>query len=240
MPICPNCGVELSETARMCPLCRELLPESGEGGPGPGTAGPNGTAGSGAVFETLPPSYQRKIFLEVFSVCSLIGCLVVLAVEVIISRRVWWSLYPITSIAYIDSLVCIPVVLKKIPALVGLILSLATLVFIFLIALVSNGLFWFWPVAMPIVLIVEVSVFVCVLLSVTSKRKGINVIAIVLLGISAICIGIETVLNLYIGRHFLITWSAVVATAAVAIAVFLFYMHYRFNNRSSLKKLFHI
>lgn len=229
MLMCQNCGVELSDNAVNCPLCRMPV--------GPDSSG---DMQSVEIFNTLPASDKKKIFLEVFSVSSLIGCFVVVAVELIISRTFWWSLYPIGSIAYLFTLVCVPIIFQKHPRVVYFIIAAATLLFVFLIALVSRGMRWFWPVALPIALVVELSVSVCVAVAKRSGRKGLNVIALVLLGISAVSIGIETVLNLYTGRRFLLSWSAVAATAATAIAVFLFYVHYRFNNRSSLKKLFHI
>lgn len=238
MPICPNCGVELAETEKNCPLCRTALHDTTE------------RIATGATypekvqitedFETLPASDKRKVFLEVFSVCSLIASLVVLAVELIISRKIWWSLYPIVSIGYIYILVCVPIFFTLHRWRVLALLVPATPLYLFLIALVSNGMAWFLPIGLPIVLVAETALILCVVLVIFSKRKGVNVIAIVLSGISIICAGIETVLNLYFQQRFLLSWSAVVATACLSVAVFLFYLHYRFNKGASLKKLFHL
>jgi hypothetical protein len=239
MPICPSCGVELAESAKICPLCRSSLTLP------PGSARESDVLSSMnesdiEVFETLSSSAKEKVFLEVFSVCSMIASFVVLAVELIISHRVRWSLYPIVSIAYLCALVCVPVLLKRHRLLALLIIAPASLLYVFSIALVSGGMFWFVPVGMPIVLIVEFAVAVCVMLSACARRKGVNVIAIILIGISIICAGVETVLTLYYSQRFLLSWSAVVATACLSVSVFLFYVHYRFKSRSSLKKLFHL
>lgn len=230
MVICPACGVELADTVKICPLCKVVLPvvDSGDAGM------------NEEIFQSLSTADKKKVFIEVYSVCSLIGCFVVLAVELIINRRIWWSLYPIFSIVFLYSLCCVPLLLSKIPVLYSALICLSVVLYMYSIAFVSGGLFWFWPVALPIILVTEVSVLVCVVLSLRSDRQGLNVIALALLGVSFMCMGIETVLNLYTGKRFILSWSAVVSTAAVAIAVFLFYVHYRLNNRSSLKKLFHV
>ena len=239
MQICPSCGVELAETAKICPLCRSS-PVSSSGAvpfseppfsPGIPETDP---------FETLPPSDKQKIFLEIVFVCSLIASFVVFAVELIISRQLSWSLYPIIFIAYLCTVVCVPILMKRHPFFVFLIIALVTLFCVFLVAYVSGGLAWFFPVGMPIVLICEFAVIFCVLLTVYSRRQGVNIIAIILVGLSIVCVGIETVLDLYFAQRFLPDWSAVVATAGLSVSVFLFYLHYRFNNRASLKKLFHL
>lgn len=137
-------------------------------------------------------------------------------------------------------LVCVPIILRKHPWIVFAILVPTAAVFVLAIDFLTFGVSWFLPVGLPIVLIIEGAAFFCVALSAASKRKGLNVIAIGLLGIAIIGVGIETVLSLNYAHRIMVTWSAVVATVALPIAGLLFYLHYRITNRASLKKLFRL
>jgi hypothetical protein len=235
--------VELEETAKHCALCRAALPhvqQRQEPSMGAEISNYPDKALDPEDFEGFTAEEKRKIFIEVFSVCSLIACFVVLSIEFLLAKRLWWSLYPVSSIAYVYVLVCIPMFLQRRPWMVFAILAPATLAFVFLIDLITNGLSWFPTLGLPITLLIEGVVLSCVVLSSVSKRKGVNVIAISLLGVAAICAGIEIVLNLnFVGRFFL-SWSAVAVTVCLPISGFLFYLHYRIIKRASLKKLFRL
>ncbi len=238
MPICPNCGVELASGSKHCPLCRETISSEGDSATS-GFAYPDHTLDP-ENFEDLTGHDKRKIFLEVYSVCSLIACFVVLAVELLMDQRISWSLFPVVSLCYLWLLVCTPFILIRYPWLIFAVLAPASLIFIFLLDLLTQGLSWFFWVGMPIVLLVEGLSLGCIVLTAASKRKGVNVIALVLLGISLLCLGIEAILNLNYAPSFFLSWSAVVATAGIPVAGFLFYLHYRITKRASLKKLFRL
>lgn len=238
MLVCPNCGVELQDSSESCPLCRAALRPSARGG-GSESTYPD-AARDPEDFEGLPPVAKRKVFIEIFSVCSGIVCFVVLAIELLISRRIWWSAYPVISVCFAWVVVCIPILLRRLPWVVFAIIAPTALAFVFMIALLTSGLSWFFPVGLPVCLLVEGVSAGCVVLSAVSRRKGLNVIAIGLAGLAAVCVGIELVLNLAYARRFFVSWSAVVATAALPIAGLLFYLHYRITKRASLKKLFRL
>jgi hypothetical protein len=238
MLVCPNCGVELQDSSEFCPLCRTALHPIARRA-GMESTYPD-TAQDLEPFEGLSPEAKRKIFIEIFSVCSGIACFVVLAIELLISKRIWWSIYPVISVCFVWVMVCIPLILREHPWLVFAIIAPTGLAFVFLIDLLASGLSWFFAIGLPIGLLVEGASVGCVTLSVVSRRKGLNIIAIGLAGLAAICVGIEIVLNLNFTGRFFVSWSAVVATAALPIAGLLFYLHYRITKRASLKKLFRL
>jgi hypothetical protein len=240
MAICPHCGVELGDDAETCPLCRMPLPE-----------GRNGSAGASYPekaqdpedFDGFSPTEKRKVFLEVFSVCSLIAASVVSAVDLISGRplALSWSLFPVITIALTWLAVCVPIVLFRRPWLIFAALAPALLLYAFLIdVLDGGGLSWFPTIGGPIIAVAEGLVIATVVLAVLTKRKGLNVIAMALTAGAVFVTSIEIILNLNLSGRVFVTWSAVVDTTAVPVAGFLFYLHYRITKRASLRKLFHV
>jgi Family of unknown function (DUF6320) len=243
MLLCPHCGVELADSSRSCPLCRAALHpaalhQAARSGEAPSTYPDK--AQDPEDFEALSAGEKLKIFIEIYSVCSAIACFVVLAVEILLSKRIWWSAYPVVSVCFAWVLVCVPILLRRHPWIVFAILAPTAALFVLAIDFLTSGVSWFLPVGLPIVLLIEAAALLCIVLSVASKRKGLNIIAIGLLGVAIIGVGIETVLGLNYAQRIMVTWSAVVATVALPIAGLLFYLHYRITNRASLKKLFRL
>jgi hypothetical protein len=238
MALCPNCRVELGSEAQRCPLCHSLVQ--------PGASPPAGHKPYPEHVldpedqERLTPRETRTIFLELFSACTLIASVVVLAINLLIDRTISWSLYPLASFGYLWLIVGIPIVLAGRLWLIFSVLGPSSLLFLFLLDALDGPAAWFLPVALPICLLLEADIMACGVLTRLSKRKGINVIAIILVGTVFICAGIDAILNWNYDGGFALSWSAIVAVAGLPAAGFLFYMHYRIVNRASLRKLFHL
>jgi hypothetical protein len=242
MAICPNCLVEVGNSVRHCPLCHGSIDQGDTPAPakGPYPELAIDEALGGSDKNDLTPEEKRKVFLELYSVCSLIAAVVVVAVNILIDRSLTWSLYPLASFAYLWLIVDIPLILIGRPWLIFSVLGPSTLLFLLGIDAIDGSLGWFPAMGLPIGLLIEAVVVSCGVLSAISKKKGINVIAIVLTGVVLVCAGVEIVLNLNFERRLFLSWSAIVLIAGLPSAAFLFYVHYRIVNRASLRKLFHL
>jgi len=183
---------------------------------------------------------KRTIFLELYTICSLMAAIVVLAIDLMVDRRLTWSLYPIVSFACLWLLVCIPMILTGHTWLILAVLGPSNLLFLFLLDAIDARVEWFLPLGLPLGLLLEIAIVVCGTLSVVARRKGINIIAITLTGAVFVCVGVDIIVNLYLKHVLLISWSAIVVIAGLPLAGFLFFMHYRIVNRASLRKLFHL
>lgn len=237
MALCPNCGVELGAEATACPLCRAVVTRE------------QSPAGQGSYpehiidpedLEKLSPREKRTIVVEIFSVCTLIASFVTVMVDLFLSRRLSWSVWPALSLALVWLVVCIPLILAKHPWLVFSVLGPSILLFVFLLDILDGRLSWFLPLGMPIVLVVEAGALASAVLIAATKQKGANVLGIVIAAVAFVCVGIEVALNLNYLHRFMLSWSAVVGIACLPVSGFLFYMHYRIVKRASLRKLFHL
>jgi hypothetical protein len=240
MPVCDTCGVELQENAAYCPLCRAPVepdrPISLEEGRKPYPD----RAVDPEHLDTLSGSDKRKIFLEIFAVCSGIASVTLLAIELLVDGRVSWSLFPIASVVYLNALVAAPMTLRGRPRLTALAITAATTVFVLCIDILDGGRAWFASIGAPITLSVAASAGAGIEIIARSRRKGVNAISVSLLAIAAACVGIEATLDAALRGAVLLQWSSVVAFTCVPVAGLLLYIHYRLADRASLKKLFHL
>ncbi|PKL23297.1 MAG: hypothetical protein CVV47_15300 [Spirochaetae bacterium HGW-Spirochaetae-3] len=239
MPICPNCGVELAESTKHCPLCRSAI--EADGGRSEEREAPYPEkAIDPEHFDTLTDAQRRKIFLEIFSVCSAIACITVLAVEALVDGRISWSLYPVASIAYLFFVIAVPVALGRRRWRATVALAIATPLFVLSLDMLDASRSWFPRIGGPITLSVEATIAACAASISRMKSKGVNAIAVALIGAAAACVCIELAIDLAASGSPDLDWSAVVAAACLPIAALLFYAHHRLSGRASLAKLFHL
>jgi peptidoglycan/LPS O-acetylase OafA/YrhL len=237
MPYCPNCGVELEETARACPLC---------GAPSPAAAAaPAGAARPERLIdpedrEKLTEGERLKIAWEVISVSSAIGGAVVCAMNLFMSGEISWALYPLASLALAWVLLTLPFRLRRRPVLVSLVAACATPAFLLCLDLIDGKLDWSLRLGLPIALAAELSAALAALAGAKARRKGINIIAFALVAAAATCVAIESALGLFLTGRLELNWSLVVAVSLGSVAVFLLYLHHRVTTRVNLRKLFRL
>lgn len=239
MTICPNCGVELAESMKHCPLCRSAAVDADKL-PDEQVAPYPEKAIDPERLDALTDAQRRKVFLEVFSVCSAIACATVLAVEALVDGRISWSLYPVASVAYLFFVIAVPVALGRRRWRATVALAIATPLFVLSLDLLDPSRSWFPSVGGPIALGVEATIIACAASIYRLKRKGVNAIAVVLIGAAAACACIELAVDIAATGAPAPGWSAVVAVACLPIAALLFYVHHRLAGRASLAKLFHL
>ncbi len=239
MTICRNCGVELEDSVKHCPLCRAPVSQEPEAEAVRKSAYPEHVLDP-EDFHRLSPAQRRRIFLEIYSVCTAMACVVVGAIELLVDKRIGWSLYPIASLCYLYLLVCAPVMLGRRRGALYAVLVPATLLYILTLDLLDGPLAWYGRLGAPIVLLLEAIAIASTELIARAKRKGINAIAMALLGVSVLCVGLEAIIDASQASAIILGWSAIVAVTCVPVSGLLLWLHYRVTGQASLSKLFHI
>jgi len=232
MALCPKCGVELDEGLTSCPLCGTPL-TSDEGRPRESIFDPEDR-------EKFTEDERRTIAWEVVSVSAGIAAAVVCLVDLLLERTLSWSLYPISSLIFLWILFTAVLRLGKRPLSATIVAAVALPLYLLVLNLIEGSLTWGPTLAVPIAIIAELAAGLVVFAMSKVRRKGANVIAFCLLGVSLLCIGIDASLNLYFEAHLGLRWSTIVATALVPVAGFLFYLHHRVTKKSNLRKLFRL
>lgn len=235
MPYCSECGVEIGDADR-CPLC---------GAPNPklrNTEQPQvrEKPHSGVTEEEVGGSETRKIAWEVLSVAFLIAVMVLGAVNLFASRRLSWSLYPITSILLLWIESSAVLVLRKRVVLSLALGALSPPLFLIALGFVSKNPRWALGLAVPISVLAEALAGALHMAIRATKQKGLNLISYVLIAAAALCVGLEAFIGLFMFGHVALLWSPICAIALLPIAAFLFYLHYRIMKSANLRRIFNL
>jgi Family of unknown function (DUF6320) len=234
MSYCINCGVELEEDVSSCPLC---------GFP----------AGKENITEIIDNSehYPSDIILlhkketrrhiwELSGIITFSGIVVCTIVDLVIHKKLSWSLYADTSI--LASWICLTLILlafrKYFLIVPGLLVSMLTMLFLF--NLFSPPVNWFYGIALPVTIALFIAVIIISLLWKVAHFRGFNILAIAFLVLSGFCIVSEVFIDKYLSGKVDIRWSAIVAVSILPIALVLLFVHYRMKKGKRLDSYFHV
>lgn len=232
MNLCGNCGVELEEGLKVCPLCGKSTDEKTEESPAPGSFPSD--------IIQLHRKESRKHIWELSGIIAFSCMVICTIVDLVIVRGVMWSLFADVSILTVWVLfTLIMFALNKpfifIPCLLASILSM-----LFLFDLISPPLDWFLKLGMPLALGACLSFSIVVLLYRVANFRGINIIAIMFLVSSAFCVLAEVFVDLYLNDKIDLLWSPIEAVSALPVALIFFFIHYRLKRGKRLDSFFHV
>lgn len=226
--ICKHCGVELGPNMDKCPLC----------GNSPGkdeniTEKDNLTKG-------VNQEKRAKTLWEAFSVLTISIIAFTILINLIIDKRLSWSLYVAGSVfsawGYYSLFIFSRFkLIVWVPS--ALLITLGNLL---LIDGLSTGFTWFFQLELPIT-----TSFFILLGSLKyridhAKYHGFNILGFALLHIIVLCLIVETFIRIAQPGAYTMNWSIYVATAGTPVAIILLFIHYRLKQGNDLKSFFHI
>lgn len=234
MSYCTNCGVELDEGLTSCPLCGF-------------TSEKKDNAESMDQSEHYPSDIillykkeTRKHIWELSGVISFSGIAVCTIVDLVIHKRLSWSLFADTSI--LASWICLTLILlafrKYFIIVPGLLLTILTMLFLF--DIFSPPLNWFFGLGLPITFALFIAITIIILLWKVAHFKGFNILAIAFLVLSGFCIVSEVFIDKCLFNKIDIRWSVIVAVSILPITLVLLFVHYRMNKGKRLDSYFHV
>jgi hypothetical protein len=190
--------------------------------------------------EILSPREKRILAFELLSVSLGFSVILTIGIDILISGSISWSRY--TSLILIEVYLCagMPIILWGHFWLVFSVLGPALAAGVFLWGAFLGDLSWFLAPALPVTLIFEGACVGAITLIRISRRKGLNVIGIVLAALTLLGAGIDASLSLYWRHAVSLSWSVIVLVAVIPVSGFFFYLHYRLLRRASLRKLFRL
>jgi len=237
MKYCRRCGVIFEDEVERCPLCGDLgVAYSGESIPAyPST---DQTIDAALPPEALTRDERGRVALELLSVAFGIALGVSLLADLFSAHGFTWSRYSSVAIVGAWLFSAMPLVFRRRGWLLFAVLAPSLALMVFLVDAFDGWIGWFLFYGLPLVLAAEACVAGAGAIIAAMRRKGLNVIAVVLSFVALFCFGVEVVLDL--NSRFALSWSVVVAFALLPIAGILFYLHYRIVHRASLRKLFRL
>lgn len=232
MAKCPECKV-IFEHTDVCPLCGSPASEniSSGGTPYPGNEkGPSANSNS--------PGFRLNLWGAV-SILSLAPLLLTVSIDIIFTKSLSWSVYPAVVLLCLWLYGTSIFFFKRMALFLVLSTFLITCLMLFFIDLFSDGLSWFFPLALPLVFSLYANFSWAFFIIRKAKRIGFNLVAFIFFVIIAVCLCTDFIINLYFQAEFLFSWSIVILAALLPVGGFFIYLHYILKKSLDFKKIFH-
>lgn len=234
MSYCVNCGVELSEELKTCPLCHTPVYH------------PENKKDEDEVIPVFPRERGevdiiRNDVAVLFSVVLISTCLACGALNLLVFRKYLWSVYVIggCGVLWVASL---PLILVKKPHALAALLAdgMAVSLYCALISWFHPGNGWFLEVALPVIWIC--AVFIGIFVAVGKKMKPSILAKASLLFAQAgiLTVFTELVLNRHFAGKLFLSWSAVTGICCFVIVAALVTIIRRSGLREEVRRRMHI
>lgn len=218
MSYCVNCGVELADSERVCPLCQtEVLNPAKPWTEPPVRPYPR-------QLERID-RIDRQFAAALLGLVLLIPVFVTLLCDLLSDGRVSWSAYVMGAIAVVMVWVLLPLAARRYHQILFLGLDgLSAAAFLGAVCLVGGG-HWFWPLALPVTAAATVLAICLVFLFRRPWARDMLVRgALFLLEAGLLVMGIEAVVDLHVAGRVRFSWAPYVLIpcwllAAAAILV---------------------
>lgn len=216
MSYCVNCGVKLAASEEKCPLCNTVVINPNETGQ---------DKKEGAYSPRFEDYSVRKINVKylvqiILSIIG-IGVLVQTLCDFLISFSISWSLYAIGAFGLLVCFV-LPVLVKiKSPYIATMIDLVAIALYIYMIALMTDGELWYYEFYLPLHLLSSIYVWCMVIFLRKKRRNYFRAGGASLLFVCLLLILIELLLDVFIVGKVYLIWSLCCAPLLLAIAVLL-------------------
>ncbi len=235
MSYCVNCGVELADSERRCPLC--------------GTEVVNPAKPAVRVYdypyprqvEALTRRIDKRFLVSIVGTLLLLPVLICAVCDLLTGGGISWSLYVAGGAVLLFTVVFVPMLFKKRRVWLNLTLDLlVTAAYVGGICLVSGGS-WFWTLGLPLVAASgSLAVFLAVLFGLGSARELLVRVAFVLFGSGLLAVVIDLLIKLYLGQPPVPGWSLFVLAPCALLGVAALLLRRKNNFKEEIRRRFYV
>lgn len=232
MTICVNCGIELDDGLKICPLCGNHPGKKEEKEAVPGNLP--------SEIIHIQRKENRRHLWELGGIIAFSGIAVCTIVDLLINKNLNWSLFSDVSISAIWIILTLFLFTHRKPFILVGVTMLTILAALFLFDLIADGKQWFFPVGLPLTIAAFFSISIVVILYNAAHFKGLNIIAAGLLVLSGFCIITEMILDEWLKGSVDLRWSLIAGISILPVALIFLFYHYRLKKGNKLDGFFHI
>ena len=233
MSYCVNCGVELAEYIRKCPLCSTEVINPNN--PYDFASEPPYPEYTHAPKQQLSP----KVLLSLIAILFLLPITVCILADVSFDGTFGWSGYVIASLFAVYTVISSALIVHKESVLLDLIFDhMAVLLLLVYVDMQTNGM-WFTSFALPLICTSAVSSMLMVILIKVLKKRLLTVISIGLYLSGFVCIITDLLIEYNFYNNVTVKWSLYPFISLVIIGSFLMFIdNNKFIKRRLEKKFF--
>ncbi len=232
MTLCVNCGVELDDGLKICPLCGKD-PENKEEQEHISSNYPSGII-------QLQKKETRRYLWELSGIIAFSGIAACTILDLLTGKGLNWSLFSDVSITAAWVILTLYLFTYKNALAIVTLQMLTILTAIFFIDLIATGREWFFPVGLPVTVVGFFATGTVIFLYRAVHLKGLNIIASAIIALSGYCIITEIIFDKYRNGFVDLQWSLIVAVSVLPVALLFFFYHYRMKKGNRLDSFFHI
>ena len=234
MSYCVNCGVELDASARECPLCNTpvINPKELE---------------KMAMAQRPFPTEQGQVETVKRKDLGILVSMVVLATAVtcgilnaLTFQESLWSLAVIGACIILWVIMIPAVIYTKQPVYVSLLYDGgAVALYLFMLSYLTGTRDWLWGLGLPITVLVTVlaeAFTVCVR---KLPRSFLTVSLYIFTAVGLLCMGLEILIDRFVGGNIALSWSAVVLTVCGILDIAVITMLSRRRLRNAVRRRLH-
>lgn len=231
MSYCVNCGVELNESAKKCPLCDTpvLNPYSHKDDK------PVSTPYSEKMH--IPASNSKRYIALMITIVLLIPNVICSIANLIFPESGNWALYLNSTSLLVFILFISPFLYKKVyPYLLIVIDVVSILLYIYFFYAIFHEKEWFFKVTLPLVLVFGASVTIFYSWLLKKKRDWPYIVIYLLTIVGIYSIFTDVLFNTYYNTGHIIKYSIIIVVSCVCLIFFFLFIARNKKFRSWLQK----
>lgn len=230
MSYCVNCGVELADSEKCCPLCQTevINPKSPWQEPA--------SRPYSRHVDTILKRIDRRYFATLAALLLSIPCIITVLVDIISGGGVTWSAYVIGAVVVAYIMVLLPFFFKKYHAVIFLGADCAAILLYLLFIERVNGGRWFLGLGLPLTVAASVCVLVLALLFTKAQMSPIVKSAAVMIAIGLFVVCAEVVLSAYVYGTVRFAWSLYALIPCVILGAAMLVLEHRKNLKERIRK----
>ncbi len=236
MSYCVNCGVELDQSLKHCPLCSTPV------------INPNDMKDNTVLLPTYPIENVSMIVHKIrFLSATLVSAVLLTALilcplcDYIIYDTLTWSRYVIPSVIFVWCCSIPPILIRHNKLVTSILIDFIAIVIYLPVMnmLTVPDRDWFMEIALPILAYLFLSFILLDFLSHLPKKNILYLISLGIFLIGFLCVMIEYVILKFINKNIDFIWSLPALISCMSVAVLLIIIS-RLSKVSSVRKHMHI
>lgn len=230
MSYCVNCGVQLADSEKHCPLCQtEVI------NPKAPKREPDEHPYSRHV-DSLMKRIDRRYFATLAALLLCIPCIISVLLDILTGGGLTWAAYVIGAVAVVYIVVLLPYFFRKYHAVIFLGADCAAVLLYLLFIETTNGGQWFIPLGLPLTVSASICLLALALVFTKHKLSVIVKTGAVLIAVGVFVVAVEVFISLYSYNEVRFVWSFYTLIPCAVLGVAAFVLEHRQNFKERVRR----